>query len=184
MRLVVGDVRGKGLEAVRLASVLLGEFRSRVATESDLGALVRLVDAAGARHVDASGEDFATAVFVEFAPGSVTMVRCGHPLPLVVAGGAVTPIQAVGSLPLCMNGTPVVEATFLPAGARMLLFSDGAFEGRDRQGDQFDLAASLARHAQTAPTVVLDGILADLEHHCARGIDDDVVLVLVEEATS
>lgn len=182
MRLMVGDVRGKGLDAVRLASVLLGEFRSRVASEPDLPTLAGLVDGAGGRHVDASGEDFATAVFVQLKGGRLTTVRCGHPLPLQFSAGIVQPVMTAVSLPLCMGGTPVAGTQVVPAGARLLFYSDGAFEGRDRQGRQFDLAASLARHgASPAHGDVLDLILKDLRHHCAKGIDDDVVLVLVEE---
>ncbi|MDQ6726047.1 MAG: serine/threonine-protein phosphatase [Actinomycetota bacterium] len=180
-RLVVGDVRGKGLEAVRLASVLLGEFRSRSGSEPDLGALADLVDLAGSRQADGSGEDFATAVFVEFHAGSVKAVRCGHPFPLVAIDGTVEALPVTGSLPLCLGGGAVAETHPLPLRARVLYYSDGAFEGRDRQGRQFDLAASFAVHATTpSQSAVLDGILADLRRHCANGIDDDVVLVLAD----
>ncbi|MDQ3640139.1 MAG: SpoIIE family protein phosphatase, partial [Actinomycetota bacterium] len=51
VRLMVGDVRGKGLEAVRLASALLGEFRSRANSEPELTAVVKTVDAAGVRAI-------------------------------------------------------------------------------------------------------------------------------------
>ncbi len=184
LRLFVGDVRGKGLDAVRLASALLGEFRSRSGSEPDLAALARLVDDAGSRHTDGSGEEFATAVFVEFHPGSVTTVRCGHPLPLVAASGTVVALPVAVSLPLCMEGRPLAEIHPLPPRARVLYFSDGAFEARDRRGREFDLAASFAHHSgKSSLGAVLDGILGDLERHCAKGIDDDVVLVLAEEAS-
>ncbi len=185
LRLVVGDVRGKGLEAVRMASALLGEFRSRSGSEPDLATLVSLVDAAGARNTDGSGEEFATAVFVELNNGSVTTVRCGHPLPLLAAGGHVEAWPVAVSLPLCFGSTPVAETHPLPAGAQVLYYSDGAFEGRDRYGREFDLAASFAIHAaKSSEGAVLDGILGDLQRHCVRGIDDDVVLVLVQAASS
>ncbi len=184
LRLVVGDVRGKGLEAVRLASVLLGEFRSRAASEPDLAALASLVDQAGRRHTDESGEEFATAVFVQMHERLVTTVRCGHPYPLLFTSGTAAPVVSAVSLPLCLAGTPVADTHPLPAGARLLYYSDGAFEGRDRRGREFDLVASFARHGGApVPEDTLDLILSDLRHHCAKGIDDDVVLVLVEETS-
>lgn len=43
---------------------------------------------------------------------------------------------------------------------------------------------SFARHGGTPPPGdALDLILLDVRHHCAKGIDDDVVLVLVEESS-
>ena len=44
LRLIVGDVRGKGLAAVQLASVVLGCFREAAFAEADLGGLVTALD--------------------------------------------------------------------------------------------------------------------------------------------
>ena len=182
VRLIVGDVRGKGLEAVRLASALLGEFRSRANSERELTSVVKTVDAAGVRAADQAGEDFATAVFVQFDDDTVTIVRCGHPLPLLAQGHLVDFIDTSPSLPLCLGTEASAEELRLFSGSRILFFSDGAFEGRDEKGDFFDLQSSFARHVGTADLgMVLDGILDDLDRHCAGGISDDVVLVIAEQ---
>lgn len=181
VRLVVGDVRGKGLEAVRLASVLLGEFRSRALSEPELAAVAKTVDAAGARASDHAGEDFATAVFVQLDTDTLTIVRCGHPLPLLAHRHEVHPIDTSPSLPLCLGTEATSEQLRLRSGSRLLFFSDGAFEGRDENGDYFDLQSSFARHVDTPHLgTVLERILLDLDHHCEGGITDDVVLVIVE----
>ena len=181
VRLIVGDVRGKGLEAVRLASVLLGEFRSRAISEPELAAVAKTVDAAGARASDDGGEDFATAVFVQLDRDLLTIVRCGHPLPLLAHRHDVHPIDTCSSLPLCLGTEATSEELRLKWGSRILFFSDGAFEGRDEKGDYFDLQSSLARHVDTPHLgTVLERILLDLERHCDGGITDDVVLVIVE----
>ncbi len=183
VRLVVGDVRGKGLGAVRLASALLGEFRSRAVCEPDLGELATLVDAAGCRLPGETSEDFATAVFVQLQGDSATIVRSGHPFPLLARGRDVSQIRTTGSLPLCLGTEGIPEDVHLPPGARVLCYSDGAFEGRNRHGVEFDLGASFARHAAEADlAVVLDAILADLTGHCGGAIGDDVVLVIAELA--
>lgn len=184
LRLVVGDVRGKGLGAVQLASVLLGEFRSRALSEPDLTSVARLVDAAGCRFGDDSGEDFATAVFVQLDGEVATVVRSGHPFPLLANGQGVIPMVVSPSLPLCLGTEGISEEVRVSAGARLLCYSDGALEGRDGDGAHFDLASSFARHVG-APDLatVLDNVVADLATHCEGGIDDDVVLVLAEQPT-
>jgi phosphoserine phosphatase RsbU/P len=184
VRLIVGDVRGKGLEAVRLASALLGEFRSRANSEPELTAVVKAVDAAGSRAGDNAGEDFATAVFVQLDHEVLTIVRCGHPLPILAKNNHVALIETSPSLPLCLGTEASAEQLRLTPGSRILFFSDGAFEGRDEEGHFFDLQASLARHVGTLDLdAVLDGILDDLDRHCVAGISDDVVLVIAEQPT-
>jgi hypothetical protein len=182
VRLIVGDVRGKGLEAVRLASALLGEFRSRANSEPELTAVVKTVDAAGRRASDQVGEDFATAVFVQIDDDVLTIVRCGHPLPLLAKNHLVDFIDTSPSLPLCLGTEASSEELRLAPGSRILLYSDGASEGRDEKGDFFDLQSSLARHVGTPDLgMVLDRIVDDLDRHCVGGISDDVVLVIAEQ---
>ena len=182
LRLIVGDVRGKGLEAVRLASALLGEFRSRANSEAELATVVKAVDAAGRRASDHAGEDFATAVLVQLNEDALTIARCGHPLPLLAHEHQVEPLDTTPSLPLCLATEVSTEDVRLVSGSRILFFSDGALEGRDAEGDFFDLQSSLGRHVGTPDLgTVLDRILDDLGRHCAGGITDDVVLLMVEQ---
>ncbi|MCU1596122.1 MAG: hypothetical protein JWO12_3514, partial [Frankiales bacterium] len=63
VRLLIGDVRGKGLGAVRAAAVVLGEFRAAAADLDDLAAVARQID----RRVRAylADEDFVTALIAE-----------------------------------------------------------------------------------------------------------------------
>src|SRR3954470_5765339 len=74
-RLVVGDVRGKGLDAVRLAASVLGAFREHVFSEGGLVGLTKAVDASVSTEI--RDEDFVTAVFIEapFDP-SISVVNC------------------------------------------------------------------------------------------------------------
>lgn len=182
LRLVVGDVRGNGLDAVRLATVLLGEFRSRAHTEPDLAAVAAAVDAAGARHVTTSNrqEDFATAVLAELGDGALRLVSCGHPQPLLLRHGRVSAVTAPAGLPLCLGAGGAPAVAQVGAGDRLVFFSDGAFEGRDSRGDQFDLAASVRAHAGAALDDFVAKVFEDLERHCAGGLQDDVVIVAVE----
>ena len=58
VRMIIGDVRGKGLEAVRLASIVLGSYRHVAYERADLRTIVADLDRAVARSV--GDEDFVT----------------------------------------------------------------------------------------------------------------------------
>ena len=81
-RWLVGDTRGKGLPAARLASVAATSFRDACAQPGlSLTEVARTVDLSVTRA--AGEEDFVTAVFAELDPaGWIQLVNCGHPPPL------------------------------------------------------------------------------------------------------
>ncbi len=81
-RWLIGDTRGKGLPAVRLASVAMTSFRDACAQPGlSLPEIARVVDRSVTRA--AGPEDFVTVVFAELDPqGWLQLVTCGHPPPL------------------------------------------------------------------------------------------------------
>ena len=96
IRLIVGDARGKGLDAVELAADVLGVFREVAHEVYTLAELARRLDASLARRLDpgqAHGggccEEFVTAVLAEIDPcaGTLTLYNCGHPAPILLSSG-------------------------------------------------------------------------------------------------
>src|ERR1700734_10980 len=87
IRLIVGDVRGKGLDAVEIAADVLGVFREVAHEVYTLAEVARRIDASLARPPAAPLEEFVTAVLAEIDPaaGSLTIYNCGHPPPLVLS---------------------------------------------------------------------------------------------------
>ena len=86
VRLIIGDVRGKGLDAVRLATVVLGEFRAAAVERDDITALARQMDARMRPYL--GDEDFVTALIAEIdSNGLASVVCCGHPPALLFTGG-------------------------------------------------------------------------------------------------
>jgi Stage II sporulation protein E (SpoIIE) len=87
IRLIVGDVRGKGLDAVEIAADVLGVFREVAHEVYTLAEVARRIDASLARRPAAPLEEFVTAVLAEIDPaaGSLTIYNCGHPPPLVLS---------------------------------------------------------------------------------------------------
>jgi sigma-B regulation protein RsbU (phosphoserine phosphatase) len=184
-RWLIGDTRGKGLPAVRLASVAMTSFRDACAQPGlSLPEIARVVDRSVTRA--AGDEDFVTAVFAELDPrGWLQLVICGHPPPLrLTAGGglqALTP--RAYATPLGLHPDLQASTFTVSPGDRLVFYTDGLLEARDRAGRYFRLedCAGTLRHPDLQAAA--DGLLGRLLAHTSRKLDDDVALLLLE-ATS
>ena len=72
----------------------------------------------------------------------------------------------------------------LPEGARVLFYTDGLIETRNRQGAFFPLVDIAATLRTGSLDDALDGLLEKLDEHAADQIDDDMALVLAERRTT
>ncbi|WP_331448313.1 PP2C family protein-serine/threonine phosphatase [Streptomyces prasinus] len=190
IRMLIADVRGKGLGAVRTVNALLGSFREACLHQPDLPSVVRQLEhrmRAGIEEASgAETESFATSVVVEipFDYSELRIANRGHAAPLLVHGGRVVPLEpAAPSLPLglgALGGDEVpVERFDLPAGATLLLFTDGIDEARDQDDVFFDPVPVLSRHLPPDPEVVLDTVLSAVSRHTGGELQDDAALFAV-----
>ncbi|NAZ78235.1 SpoIIE family protein phosphatase [Kineococcus sp. T13] len=186
VRVVLGDVRGKGLPAVHTAAAVLSAFRhSAPQPDVCLAELARRVEASVAPRLAA--EDFVTAVFCEVCPdGRLDVVLCGHPAPLRVgADGVVAAVGEHRSPPLGLGVEPLVETGRLGGRERLLLFTDGLAEARDAAGRFFDVeAAAGALAAGGDLDAALERLLEDVREHAGGRIDDDLALLLLQRRSS
>ncbi len=181
-RWLIGDTRGKGLPAVRLASVAMTSFRDACAQpDLSLPEVAWVVDRSVTRA--AGDEDFVTAVFAELDPdGWLQLVTCGHPPPLRLSADgtmrALTP--RAYSTPLGLH-PDIQSATFLvSAGDRLLFYTDGLLEARDRAGRYFRLEDCLDTLRHPDLQAAVDGLLDRLLAHAGGKLGDDVALLLLE----
>ncbi|MFI6284666.1 PP2C family protein-serine/threonine phosphatase [Streptomyces sp. NPDC051018] len=190
VRVMVGDVRGKGLGAVGTVAVIMGTFREAAEREARLEAVADWLDGALTREAERrGGEDaaelFATAVLAEIPHrgGVVRLVNRGHLAPLLLLPGqpprALAPVRH--ALPLGMtglNGDPVRPQEYpLPRAGTLLLFTDGLTEARDAGGSFYDPVAALTDGPHTDPTALLDLVVTDVRRHTRAGITDDMALI-------
>ncbi|AEW98788.1 PP2C family protein-serine/threonine phosphatase [Streptantibioticus cattleyicolor] len=198
VRLLVGDVRGKGLPAVQVASVLMGSFREAAPEAPDLPALADRMEASMERYsrqtcgpgVADVDERFATALLVEVPEDDtvVHLLSCGHPPPLLIGAGGVRTLAATAPSPPFNLFRPGdrhwVETVPFRPGESLLLYTDGISEGRDRSGVFYPLAARVARCATGAsPRQLIDQLRTDLLAHTAGTLDDDAAALVVRRVT-
>ncbi len=197
VRLLVGDVRGKGLEAVGSVVIVLGAFREAADTEPDLAQVAVRLDRALRREgrrragtVD-SVEGFTTAVLVEVTDDAcLRVVNCGHPTPwLIHPDGRLESVEPVEpALPLGLAALPA-EGAFpppvgqvpFPVGATLLMNTDGLTEARDPYGVFYDLSDRFVAREWTrgGPDGLLDAVLADVARYTGGPPSDDLALLAV-----
>ncbi|MET7374908.1 SpoIIE family protein phosphatase [Micromonospora arida] len=180
--LVIGDVVGKGVRAAAAMGQLRNALRAYVLEGFDPGeSLTRLNRLVGSTE----GRSFATVVCLLFNPrtGRLRYASAGHPSPLLITGGDVAFLHdralgpPVGALP---NTTYESVEGELPAGTRLLLYTDGLIEDR-----QLGIDASLAQlriDAASPSEHVVDLIDAVVERVTGRPRRDDVAVLALEAA--
>ncbi|MFH8727607.1 PP2C family protein-serine/threonine phosphatase [Streptomyces termitum] len=191
VRIVVGDVQGKGLPAVEAASVLLGSFREAAYTAPDLPALARRLETSMARYAERAPEPegadrFATVLLAEIPDDRpvIRLLSCGHPAPLVQRGRTVSAVELSAPsvpvhLPVPVDAAFTVEEVPFGAGDRLLMVTDGVTETRDGGGAFYPLEQRL-RDWAGEPADLIPGLLReDLERFGAHGLDDDTTALLV-----
>jgi len=181
-RLLVGDVRGKGLDAVKTAATVLALFRESATQAATLRELAAHCDGRLQPHL--GPEDFVTAMFAAIdEDGRVELVSHGHPAPVLTKGPTVRALdipEPAGPLGLGLHtDEPLPLRLQLDPGDRLLFFTDGLAEARDRDGHFLDLRELVMDVGSGAFDDALPGVLARL-HTAADHIDDDLALLLVE----
>lgn len=191
-RILIGDVRGKGLQAVRTVTDLLGCFRSQAYETPELGELTARLDRQVIRAASACEDEelFATALLIEHdgPANKLHIVNRGHLAPLAVTPARVRQIDIPACLPLgfgTLNATeaPRPHTVALDHGTTLVAHTDGLSEARNSTGEFYPLTDQLADAHDTKPEQLvrhLDASVGDWTHH----LTDDIAIVALTPATS
>ncbi|MEU8880328.1 PP2C family protein-serine/threonine phosphatase [Streptomyces hydrogenans] len=191
VRIMLGDVQGKGLPAVEAASLLLGSFREAAYTAPDLPAIAQRLEASMARYAERAPESdaadrFSTVLLAEVPDDRpvIRLLSCGHPAPVVQRDGAVETVELTAPsvpvhLPVPVDAPFTVEEVPFGPGDRLLMFTDGVTETRDARGTFYPLEQRLAAWADE-PADRIPGLLReDLDRFGAHGLEDDTTALLL-----
>ncbi len=183
-RVIVGDVRGKGLDAILLARHVLSAFRRSAvampALEQVAGDVSRLI------RPHLGEEDFVTAALVQ-----LRLRRRAHHCQLRPSPAAAAPLRRPaaadrreGPLPLGLDDDFTAFTARWSPGDRLLLYTDGLVESRDQHGDflpQDQIATALAAADCDR---ALDTLLIAVHRHTRGHGHDDMALLLLEHGAS
>ncbi|NIY69197.1 PP2C family protein-serine/threonine phosphatase [Streptomyces malaysiensis] len=192
-RLVIGDVRGKGLAAVGDAAVLIGAFQGSAYHNLSLPGIATHLGSAMCWNWQQTGgderkslESFVTAVMLDvYDDGPVTgMVNCGHPSPLLLHKGEIATLDVrEPAVPLGMEppeeGDFQVEMFRFEYGDLLVLHTDGVVEARDESGTFYPLPERLACWKGGSPQSLVDYLHADLLRHTRGAVNDDAAIVVI-----
>ncbi len=178
---LVGDCVGRGLPAAAVMGQLRSASQAVLLRASGPAEVLTDLDTFAGRIPEA----ICTSVFcaiIDPATATVTYSSAGHPPPILAApGGAWSLLDQAQSLPLALlpDGSRRTQASApLPAGATLMLFTDGLVERRHAPFDDgITAAAGLltangAEHPDTVADQVMSGMMPE------AGFEDDVAVLV------
>ncbi|QMU71042.1 PP2C family protein-serine/threonine phosphatase [Streptacidiphilus sp. P02-A3a] len=196
-RLIIGDVRGKGLQTLGDTALLLGAFRAAAHQQSPLPGLAAYLEGSvswGLAEPDGGagpevGEGFVTAVIVDIRDDEplLNVVNCGHPPPLLLRGGRSATLEVLRPAPplglgtlggFVADGYRATAFAFEP-GDLLLLYTDGISEARDYRGEFYPLSARLERFGGVEPERLLARVNDDLDSFVGGPLADDAAMVAI-----
>ena len=193
-RLMIGDVRGKGLAAIGDAAASLCAFREASHRPTTLPELMTRMEASIRQNLAEYGEPdtYAQECFVTVAVAeipdtepTVSVIACGHPPPLLLHGDRVLTLQpdrVAPPLGLELLTASELRPTTFPfePGDILLLYTDGVIEARDPAGAFFDLPARLGERAGEDGGTLVERLCERLFDHVEGRLEDDAVMIAIE----
>jgi sigma-B regulation protein RsbU (phosphoserine phosphatase) len=184
IRVIIGDVRGNGLDAVPHAGQVLSAFRRSAVAMPTMEQVAGEVGRAIAPHL--GEEDFVTAALAQITPtGELTIVNCGHHPPLLRHGDNLQPLtDGKAALPLGLEDNFTASSSTWSPGDRLLLYTDGLVESRDEHGDFLPADAIATALLASDCDQALDTLIRAVDRHTGGHAHDDMALLLLEHGAS
>jgi serine phosphatase RsbU (regulator of sigma subunit) len=189
IRLMIGDVQGKGMPAIGAGLEVLASFREAAHHQDSLESVADRMEQALARYNARSAEQgtderFVTALLVEMRGTRGRVLSCGHIPYYLVRGGTVHErSDGEGGLPLglgSLSGEPRRGVTVRPQPHDWaVLCTDGVTEARGADGEFYPLAERLADWTRLPPAELARTLRADLERFTGGDLKDDATVLVV-----
>lgn len=183
--MIMCDVSGKGMAATLQAASLEKILASQIPATPHLGELMQQVN----RELVASSGDgkISTLFFGVYDDSSrrFEYVNAGHPPPLLLSAEGSKFLESTG-LPLGLfpDISHQPRAIILPAGAMLLIYSDGVVDARDSSGASFGkerLESALHRDLESDAERALSRVVAHIRDFEGDALlEDDQTLILLK----
>ncbi|WP_436777084.1 PP2C family protein-serine/threonine phosphatase [Yinghuangia sp. YIM S09857] len=193
MRVLMGDVRGKGIGAVTTAATLMACFREAAHYEPSLpGLAARLEERIAQIDEERAGpadERFATAVLFAFDdPTHMRMLSCGHTPPIHLRGGRAVELELpINAPPLGTAALydeteyPEYRVSYVP-GDVLVVVTDGVTEARDPAGRFYPFGERLIRWSHHGSQRIAHELVTDVTIHTGGRLHDDAAVLVVRKS--
>ena len=185
--LVLTDVSGHGAEAGLVAYA----FKQRITSLLESGLDLATVFALASRRRQGDDERFLSCLVVSVDPlaNRLSWVNAGHPSAVVVSGDRRTVRELSPTGPLISAVTSGWEVAYAPfdAGDLLVACTDGVFEARDADGEEFGLegVVGVLRGLRTwTPDGVVSETIEAVRKFAVDMRRDDVTVVAMSRATA
>ena len=179
----IADVAGKGVPAALLMSNLQAAVRAFAQDGASPSSVCASVNRLLCRNM-ASGR-FVTFCYarIDVATGRLTYANAGHNPPLLVrADGSIEKLSPGGTVLGVFTESTYDQGEFpLYAGDRLVFYTDGITEGRNREGEEYGedrLAAVAQRYRAADADAMLAAVLQDVESFNGDKYEDDATLIV------
>jgi sigma-B regulation protein RsbU (phosphoserine phosphatase) len=177
---VLADVSGKGLGAALLMSSTRSILRLVAQDGRPPGAVLDAVNRVLVADLPAS--KFVTMIYAVLDPDrqTVTFANAGHLPPILVDAAGERYVKVKPALPLGIReGRYREHELAMPHGSRLVLYSDGVVEARNRTAEEYGTTRLLSYvgSVATSPQRLLDDVLAFTAEEQAL---DDITIVMVD----
>jgi sigma-B regulation protein RsbU (phosphoserine phosphatase) len=192
IRIIIGDVMGKGISAAMLTILTRGAFRSAAEYSKSPGEALSTINQALYKDLRKL-KAFVTLFCADWDPetGGFSYSNAGHPLPIIISGrnksvkmfDKLSGIM-VGGLP---NQVYKEESILLEQGDSVFFFTDGIVEAQNRKGELFRLdrlISSLVEYQENDSLEINQYVMESLNNF-TEGIcqKDDITMVLLTVET-
>ncbi len=190
--LAVFDPLGHGVTSALIAAVCVGSYRHDRRENGTLEEMHRNLDAAMAGQFEGLAFTTGQLARIELNTGTLRWTNAGHPLPLLLRGGAVVKtLTCPPTLPWGIGALagdpspPPLAVEQLEPGDSVLFYTDGVVEGHVPGGELFgveQLIDLVGQHASEGlePEEVLRRVVRAVLHHQDDQLADDATMVLVQ----
>lgn len=186
----VADSCGKGMAGALLSTVAMTALRSQAKTRGNFCAVLEQVNLAIESRL--GGDKFVTLLtgYVDPRSGVVTLVNCGHEQPLVYRSATRTWefLECASTMPLGISFEhfhPRQVDVPLAAGDKLLLYTDGLHDVRDRRRRFLEMPTILswmAEHPEKPIESLIDDLLKRAVDYAQGDIRDDITILGLEYA--